>query len=92
MSYNYASQRANLFTEEGLKLFTAWRDRAYELLEEAGAFRWGTLSLPPGIGAADTWDMLACADLMIERGELREVTNGNVAGQDRVFVAGGKSR
>jgi hypothetical protein len=91
MAYYYATQRSRLFTEDGLRLFTAWRDRALELLETAGAFKHGTLSLPPGVGAADGWDLLACADLMVERGELREVT-GTCCGQDRVFVRGSRLR
>jgi hypothetical protein len=92
MSYSYQAQRANLFTESGQLLFVAWRDRAIELLDEAGAFKHGTLSLPPGIGAAEGWDLLACADRMIELGELHEVTGPDVWGQDRVFVAGRKLR
>lgn len=92
MSYSYGTQRAHLFTEDGVALFTAWRDEAIRLLKEAGAFKHGTLSLPPGIGAADGWDLLACADLMVERGELSEVTRAGAWGQDRVFVKGPKLR
>ncbi len=69
--YSYKLQRPNLFTEHGLKLFVAFRDKAMRLLEEAGAFQLGAIGLPENIGAAEQWDIRACADLMLERGELR---------------------
>lgn len=58
-------------------------------IDEAGAFSMGTVIRKQ---TGDSWMMLACVDLMVERGELREVTKGHdVAGQHRVFVAGGAS-
>lgn len=82
MSYSYATQRAELFTESGLTMFTEFRDKAIALIEKAGAFMNGRVSC-----SGDSWTLLACADLMIERGELIEVTI-NVWGQHRVFIAG----
>jgi hypothetical protein len=77
MSYDYKQQRQRIFTEEG------HRDKTH--LKVAGAAR--MQEIMNGSGGGDTWDMLACVDRLVELGEIREVTmNGDVAGQDRVFV------
>lgn len=87
MSYNYQTEREKLFNERGQRLFIGMRDNCMKLLDQAGAFSSGKgMDLPPGIGAADTWEMLAVFDRMIELGEIREITGPSVAGQDRVFV------
>lgn len=81
--YYYEMERPKLFTAEGLTLFVELRDRTLKLLAEAGAVSSGA-AIAKSCG--DSWMMLACLDLMVERGELRELTGGNVAGQHRVFV------
>ena len=88
--YNYQEQKKELFTEDGLKLFTAIRDQINRMLKVSGAVKMGNaISLPKGIGAADTWELMACVDHMVSLGELIEVpTNGS--GQDRVFVSRGR--
>lgn len=83
MSYDYPALKRELFTEEGLDLFTRWRDKALGLLARTGAFMHYHSSLACGNGQL----LHACADLMIERGELRELTK-DCPGQYRVFVAG----
>ncbi len=65
-------------------MFIKIRDKAQTLLKTAGAFTMGKVII--GCGGGDSWDMLACVDRLVELGEIREVTSGNVAGQDRVFV------
>ncbi len=35
----------------------------------------------------DTWKMMAYVDRLVEIDKIIEITNGEVAGQDRVFVA-----
>jgi hypothetical protein len=88
MAYSYQEQRSRLFSEEGQRLYIGFRDRALMLLKQAGAVRMQELMrLPVGIGSADGWDILACADRMIELGDMREITGPNVAGQHRVFVS-----
>jgi hypothetical protein len=37
-------------------------------------------------GSGDSWTMLACMDRLVELGEIREVPQSGVAGQDRIFV------
>jgi len=85
-SYNYATQRECLFTEEGQRLFLAYRDKVNQLLDIAGAYMSGRVGLPPSIGAADGWDLIACDDRLVELGEVRELTGPEVWGQHRVFV------
>lgn len=83
--YNYAKTKSEIFTEEGLAMFTKIRDRAKHLLKEGGAF---TMEAVIKGTCGDSWVMLACVDHMVEKGEIREVTApGKVAGQHRVFVA-----
>jgi hypothetical protein len=85
MSYDYKTQQATLFNKDGQVMFLKIRDKAHELLKSAGAVRSGKLLEVTG---GDTWDMLACIDRLVELGELREITDGGVAGQHRVFVSG----
>jgi hypothetical protein len=89
MSYAYTTQRANLFTDPGQKLYVGMRDHVLALVNKAGAVRSGeAMTLPPGVGAADSWDMLAVLDRMVELGDLREIQqSGYVAGQHRIFVS-----
>lgn len=84
MSYNYETQKESLFTEAGNRLFVAFRDRTLDLLKQSGAVR--MLELMHFTG--DGWDLIACADRMVELGDMRELTGQEVAGQHRVFVAG----
>jgi hypothetical protein len=87
MSYRYESEREKLFTDEGQRLFLGVRDRVNRLLNLTGAIRMGEAAkLPDGIGAASSWQMLACVDRMLEIGELREVGLLALTGQDRIFV------
>lgn len=83
--YKYSDVKGRLFSDEGQRMFLKVRDFVQDALKKAGAIR-----MQEAIGAAgggDSWTMLACVDRMVELGELREVTTGNVAGQHRVFVA-----
>lgn len=82
MGYNYEDERSELFTDAGQRLFLEMRDRAQRLLREAGAVRMSEMMRG---SSGSSWTMLACADRMIELGEIREITT-DVAGQDRVFV------
>lgn len=86
MPYSYEAQRANLFTEEGQRMFLKIRDAAKELIAKAGVVRMDKLMGQAGGG--DSWDMLACADRLVELGELVEIPNTVCrAGQHRIFVS-----
>lgn len=84
MAYDYQTQRPNLFTEEGSTLFLSIYEKARSRIRISGAVRMAELMQGH---SGDSWDMLACADRLVELRKIREVTTG-CAGQDRVFVAG----
>lgn len=82
--YQYENMRPKLFTDEGLDTFLKIRDRAHRLISEGGAF---TLGAAIRGASGDSWLMLACVDRLLEKEEIREVTDPKkVAAQDRVFV------
>ncbi len=82
--YEYAAERAAIFTEDGQAMFLKIRDNADRLILNAGAAR--MLEIMKGV-TGDSWGMLACVDRLVELGELREVTSPNsVAGQHRIFT------
>jgi hypothetical protein len=83
MSYSYEAEKANLFTDEGQRMFIKMRDTTFRLLRDAGAVKMS--SMMSGV-TGDSWTMLACADRMVELGDIVEITPKTVAGQDRVFV------
>lgn len=80
--YDYMTERKVVFTEAGIKMLLAIRDRAKKLLEDAGAFR--EQEVISGIGG-DSWSMLACVDYLVERGELRRIYDLG-ARQHNVYV------
>lgn len=83
--YNYQTERAKLFTEQGQVAFIKARDRVKQLLRESGAFMMDKIL---SVGRfSDTWQALACVDRMVELGEIRELTDDKVAGQHRVFIS-----
>lgn len=85
MSYDYKTERPNLFTEDGQLLFLKIRDRTMLLLKEAGAARAEEIMRE---ACGSSWLQLACIDRMVELGELREVTRpGECYGQYRVFTS-----
>lgn len=81
--YNYEEQKKHVFTEDGQVMFLKIRDKAHQLLEAAGAFRLEELVKRV---TGDSWTMMACIDRLIELGEIKEIPQGKIAGQDRVFV------
>ena len=82
MSYDYKEQRPIVFTEAGLTMLLKIRDNAQRLTDLAGAVReeklWVGLS-------GDSWDMRACVDYLVERGELKLVFC-SCARQHNVYV------
>ena len=82
--YDYQTQRPNLFTNEGQKLFLKIRDRTHALINQGGAARMQEIMRG---SSGSTWDMLASVDRLVELGEIHEITGPGVAGQHRVFVS-----
>lgn len=66
MSYSYATQRPNVFTESGQKMFLQIRDKAKELIARSGAASCDKIICGC---SGDSWDMLACVDRLVELGE-----------------------
>lgn len=81
--YSYEAERLQLFTDQGQRMLLGIRDRANKLLTDAGAATMGRIIAE---ASGDSWQMLACVDRMVELGELREVEQGYVMAQDRIFV------
>lgn len=86
MSYSYAAERAEIFTESGQETFLKIRDNAHKLIKLAGSATMGKLMSAPGVYGS-SWTAMACVHRLVELGELRSVWNEG-AGQDEVFVAG----
>lgn len=88
--YNYDMERDKIFSEEGQRLFLGIRDNCKRMMSVSGAFTMGNaIKLPNGIGAADSWSMMACVDRLVELGEIREVTTAApCAAQYRIFISG----
>ena len=80
MSYDYSVERNAIFTESGQKDFLKLRDNADRLLEKAGAFK------SDNVLTGDCWFALACLDRLVELGEIVELTQESVRGQDRVYI------
>lgn len=82
--YNYETEKAKLFTDDGQRQFLKIRDNVQKLLQQSGAVRMQEVL----VGATGpTWTLLACVDRMIELGELREISQQNCPGQYRIFVS-----
>jgi hypothetical protein len=85
VSYCYETERANLFTEDGVQTLTAIRDKARELLRKAGAFSAGR-AMDDATG--DSWTMLAALDYLVEKGEIVRVTaKDSTWGQHQIFTS-----
>ena len=84
--YDYEEQKRSLFTDKGQRLFISVRDCVKQKIKISGAVTMvRAIELPDGIGTADSWELMACIDRMVELGELCEIpTNG--AAHDRVFI------
>ena len=85
MSYSYATQRSEIFTEAGQEQFLKIRDNAHRLIKQSGAATMGKLV----VGSGDSWTLMACVHRLVELGELISIWDKG-CGQDEVFVAGPK--
>lgn len=86
MRYTYATEKAALFTENGVAILLAVRDEATRLIAEAGACTTGKAI---GKAVGSTWTMLAALEYLVERGDLRRVPAPEATcAQDQVFVKG----
>ncbi len=84
MGYKYEIEKPKILTDEGQRIFLKVRDRVHRLLDEAGAVM---LHCAIKGETGDGWTLMAYVDRMVELGEIKEITNAQVAGQHRVFVS-----
>ncbi len=84
--YSYEIQKPELLTDKGQTVFLKVRDHVLYMLKISGAVRQGEAISSSKVSYGDSWTGLAIFDRMVEIGDLREITDDNVCGQDRVFV------
>ena len=74
MRYDYETEKHKIFEEENQKLFLAIRDQVKAKIKIAGVVALpSAIALPDGIGAANSYTMIACVDRLVEIGELRKI-------------------
>jgi len=83
--YDYETEKKNIFTDEGQRMFLKIRDTVHRLLEVSGAFQmekaWKNVT-------GSSWEMMACVDRLAELGEIQEVGTAKSMAQYRVFIKG----
>lgn len=89
-SYLYETLRAQMFTDEGQRVFLKVRDAVKETMRQTGAIRMQE-AIRVGATAATSgdvgdWEMMACVDRMVELGELIEASPGRFTAGNRVFL------
>ena len=81
MGYEYNKEKHSLFTDGGQIAFLKVRSKIFKMLDESGAFCLANI-----VDMGNSWFYLACADRMVELGEIVEVTSDECRQQDRVFI------
>lgn len=82
----YQAERGRLWTESGAGYILEIQQSARHFIETSGAV------LSSRLITGDSFMSLNAMDYLEEQGYLRQVTGSEVAGQDRVYVAGPKFR
>lgn len=82
--YAYENEKPELFTKSGQVMFLKIRDNVKRLLALSGAVR---MQEAVSGNTGSVWGMFACVDRLVELHEIREITNGSVPGQYRIFVS-----
>lgn len=86
--YSYAIEKPKLFTDENQRMLLKVRDHVLKCLKTSGAVRMQEAMEP---ASGDSWTMLALVDRLVELGDIREIPQGQVSGQYRIFVAARQS-
>lgn len=81
--YKYEKEKQKLFTENGQVVFLRVRDFVRETLESSKYI--DMEQVLDNVYTGDNWITMSCVDRLVELGELVEITNNHVAGQNRVF-------
>ena len=81
--YNYQTERLKLFTENGVEMVLKIKKNIQNMVVVSGAVDF--CHATKGV-TGDSWTQLAALDYLVEKGEIREVTNAGTIGQHRVFA------
>ncbi len=87
MTYDYKKLRTEIFTEQGVNLLLHIKSKANRSIRESGATTIGNLISNISI-CDDVHHAIACVEYLIERGDLKEITDPDIRCQDRVVVGG----
>lgn len=66
--YNYETEKAQLFTEDGIEMLLAIYNNTKKLVSSAGCC---TIDKAISVGSGDNWTMLACIDFLEHTGKLK---------------------
>jgi hypothetical protein len=83
--YNYETEKAQLFTDEGQRKLIKTRDNVLRIVKEAGCIRMQEALRFANMG--DSWSNMAMIDRLVELGDLVEISKGDEPGQYRIFRA-----
>ena len=81
--YNYEVEKESLLaSDSGVKMFLKINNTAMETIK-----RCGVVYMSDAIAGnyGSTWKMFACIDRLVELGEIREITQGDVDQMNRIF-------
>lgn len=79
--YDYQKRRPFVFTESGVKMLLEIRDKVFSLCKKAGA-----CTMEAAMTSGDSWDMLACVDYLVERGDICKRPGQFSSGQDQILI------
>lgn len=81
--YKYEDYKDKLLSIEGTEMFFNVKKRIDNFLSLSGAFKIENVITKM---SGDSWLIMACVDRLVEIAYLKELTDKNVMGQNRVFV------
>lgn len=84
--YDYQEEKSKLLTTFNHREFMEIRDRAFKLINEAGAAKMGNIILNSKMLSSLT--MFASVDFLVEMEVLKEIKYGDCVIRDRIFIQG----
>lgn len=82
--YKYEDLKDKVSSLEGLTLFFQVKEIVDNFLKLTSAFQMRSVLAKI---SGDSWLIMACVDRLKELGHIKELTDGNVFGQYRTFIA-----
>jgi hypothetical protein len=86
MPYCYEDLKPSILTDKGQRTLLKVRDRVQNHMKHAKLI---TMDEATSEILGDTWEQMAYVDRLVEIGELKEVPQGDCAGQHRIFYVPG---